>query len=153
MYVQEQVPRAKRPVRAPETTPASSLGGCSATLRSSSASSSGAGAGASATSIVVATRPPRRRGGEQCDKLPRHVVERRLFLAPWLVWRGRGGARGSPGEEGERPKGFGFSGRLVKSYLFGRFLFVVSVDFHWPLLYLEGWCLVRGFCTEAGRII
>ena len=87
-HVQVQVPRAKRPVRAPETTPASSLGRCSATPRSSSASSSGAGAGASATSIVVAARPPRRRGGEQCDKLPRHVVERRLFLAPWLVWRG-----------------------------------------------------------------
>jgi len=72
-HVQVQVPRAKRPVRALETTPASSLGRCSATPRSSSASSSGAGASASATSIVVAARPPRRRGGEQCDKLPAFI--------------------------------------------------------------------------------
>ena len=48
------VPRAKMPVRAPETTPASSLGRCSAAPRSSSGPSSGAGAAASATSIDVA---------------------------------------------------------------------------------------------------
>jgi len=101
MYVcaQEQVPRAKRPVRAPETTPASSLGRCSATPRSSSASSSGAGAGASATSIVVASRPPRRRGG----KLPRHVRSGAAFIFGALV----GVAGKGRGAEGERLSGRG----------------------------------------------
>jgi hypothetical protein len=87
-----QVPRAKMPVRAPETTLASSLGRYSGTLlRSSIPPPSSAGAAASATSI--ATRFPR-------------VCVAFIFGASSLVWRGREGkererlARGSPGEEG-----------------------------------------------------
>lgn len=126
-----QVPRAKRPVRAPETTPASSLGRCSAAPRSSSPSSSGAGAGAGASATSIVARRGLRETRWQAS--PRSGA---AFIFGVLVGvAGKGGelkARGSPGEEGEvespdkRAKGFGFSGRLVKSYVVRSLLFQSS---------------------------
>jgi hypothetical protein len=83
-----QVPRAKMPVSAPETTQASSLGRCNGTLRSSSASSSGTCAGGATTSATSIT-----------TRFARVCVA--FIFGAALVWRGREGrARGSPGGQG-----------------------------------------------------